>query len=51
MAAHLNRAIGEDNVKEKILLAKPDCYVTTPVTSAIKAFKLIAKNCFIYAVS
>ena len=32
-------AIGEDNVKEKILLAKPGCYVTTPVTSAIKAFK------------
>jgi len=32
-------AIGEDNVKEKVLLAKPDCYVTTPVTSAIKAFK------------
>ena len=32
-------AIGEDKVKEKILLAKPDCYVTTPVTSAIKAFK------------
>ena len=32
-------AIGEDNVKKKILLAKPDCYVTTPVTSAIKAFK------------
>jgi len=32
-------AIGEDKVKEKILLAKPGCYVTTPVTSAIKAFK------------
>jgi len=32
-------AIGENNVKEKILLAKPGCYVTTPVTSAIKAFK------------
>ena len=32
-------AIGEDNVKEKILLAKPGCYVTTPVTSAIKAFQ------------
>ena len=31
-------AIGEDKVKEKILLAKPGCYVTTPVTSAIKAF-------------
>ena len=32
-------AIGENKIKEKILLAKPDCYVTTPVTSAIKAFK------------
>ncbi len=32
-------AIGEDKVKEKILLAKPGCYVTTPVSSAIKAFK------------
>ena len=32
-------AIGEEKVKEKILLAKPGCYVTTPVTSAIKAFK------------
>ena len=31
-------AIGEDKVKKKILLAKPDCYVTTPITSAIKAF-------------
>ena len=31
-------AIGEDNVKEKILSAKPGSYVTTPVTSAIKAF-------------
>ena len=34
-------AIGEDIVKEKIQLAKPDCYVTTPITSAIKAFKLM----------
>ena len=32
-------AIGEDRVKEKIQLVKPDCYVTTPITSAIKAFK------------
>ena len=32
-------AIGENNVKEKILSAKPSCYVTTPVTSAMKAFK------------
>jgi maleate isomerase len=34
-------AIGEDRVKEKIQLAKPECYVTTPITSAIKAFKLM----------
>ena len=32
-------AIGEDKVKEKVQLAKPGCYVTTPITSAIKAFK------------
>ena len=32
-------AIGEDEVKEKVQLAKPNCYVTTPITSAIKAFK------------
>ena len=32
-------AIGEDKVKKKVQLAKPDCYVTTPITSAIKAFK------------
>jgi maleate isomerase len=31
-------AIGEDKVKEKIQLAKPGCHVTTPITSAIKAF-------------
>jgi len=31
-------AIGEDKVKEKIQLAKPGCQVTTPITSAIKAF-------------
>ena len=32
-------AIGEDKVKAKVQLAKPNCYVTTPITSAIKAFK------------
>ena len=32
-------AIGEEKVKEKVQLAKPDCYVATPITSAIKAFK------------
>tara|TARA_B100000686_G_scaffold304453_1_gene342082 strand:- start:613 stop:1362 length:750 start_codon:yes stop_codon:yes gene_type:complete len=38
-------AIGEDKVKDKIQLAKPGCYVTTPITSAIKAFtKMNAKN-------
>ena len=38
-------AIGEDKVKEKIQLAKPGCYVTTPITSAIKAFtKMNAKK-------
>ena len=31
-------AIGEDKVREKIQLAKPGCYVTNPITSAIKAF-------------
>ena len=35
-------AIGEDKVKKKIQLAKPDCYVTTPITSAVKAFKLMS---------
>jgi len=35
-------AIGEDQVKEKIQLAKPNCYVTTPITSAIKAFRLMS---------
>ena len=32
-------AIGEDKVKKKVQLAKPGCYVTNPITSAIKAFK------------
>ena len=32
-------AIGEEKIKEKIQIAKPNCYVTNPVTSAIKAFK------------
>ena len=31
-------AIGEDKIKEKIQLATPGCHVTTPITSAIKAF-------------
>jgi len=32
-------AIGEEKVKEKIQRAKPNCYVTNPITSAIKAFQ------------
>jgi len=31
-------AIGEDKIKQKVQLAKPGCYVTTPITSAMKAF-------------
>ena len=31
--------IGEDKVRKKVQLAKPGCYVTNPITSAIKAFK------------
>ena len=31
-------AIGREKVKEKIQLAKPGCYVSTPITAAIKAF-------------
>ena len=34
-------AIGEDSIKKKILSVKPDCYVTNPITSTIKAFKLM----------
>jgi maleate isomerase len=34
-------AIGEDSIKEKIQIAKPECYVTTPITAAVKAFKLM----------
>tara|TARA_B100000965_G_C19544686_1_gene737200 strand:+ start:504 stop:1253 length:750 start_codon:yes stop_codon:yes gene_type:complete len=32
-------AIGEEKIKEKVLTAKPGCYVSTPITSTIKAFK------------
>jgi len=31
-------AIGDDKIKKKIQQAKPGCQVTTPITSAIKAF-------------
>ena len=34
-------AIGEDKVQKEIQLAKPDSYVTTPTTSALKAFRLM----------
>ena len=30
-------AIGKEKIKEKIQIAKPGCYITTPITSAIKA--------------
>ena len=30
-------AIGKDKIKKKIQSAKPGCYVTTPITSAVKA--------------
>ena len=37
-------AIGEDKIKKKVQLAKPDCYVTTPISSAMKAFKEMKLN-------
>ena len=45
-------AIGEDKVQKEIQLAKPDSYVTTPTTSALKAFRLmnIKKNYYFYPV-
>ena len=30
-------AIGKEKIKEKIQIAKPGCYINTPITSAIKA--------------
>ena len=30
-------AIGKEKIKEKIQIAKPGCYISTPITSAIKA--------------
>ena len=32
-------AIGEENIVKNIQLAKPNCYVTTPITAAVKAIK------------
>ena len=34
-------AIGENKIQKKILLSKPNCYVTNPITATIKAFKLM----------
>jgi len=42
-------AIGKEKIKEKIQLAKPGCYVTTPITSAIKAInKMKAKKISVF---
>ena len=42
-------AIGKDKVREKIQLAKPGCYVSTPITAALKAFnKLKIKKIAIF---
>ena len=42
-------AIGKDKVKEKIQLAKPGCYVSTPITATLKAFnKLKIKKIAIF---
>ena len=42
-------AIGEDKVEQKVQQAKPGCYVTTPITSAIKAFqKMKIKNIAVF---
>ena len=42
-------AIGKDKIKEKIQLAKPGCYVTTPITSAIKAiYKMKVKKIAVF---
>ena len=37
-------AVGYDVIKEKINLAKPEAKVTTPITSAIKALKVLGIN-------
>ena len=42
-------AIGKEKVKEKIQLAKPGCYVSTPITDTLKAFsKLKIKKIAIF---
>ena len=37
-------AVGYDSIKKKINLAKPEAKVTTPITSAIKALKVLGIN-------
>ena len=37
-------AAGYDSIKEKINLAKPEAKVTTPITSAVKALKVLGIN-------
>ena len=37
-------AAGYDSIKEKVNLAKPEAKVTTPITSAIKALKVLGIN-------
>ena len=37
-------AVGYDSIKEKINLAKPEAKVTTPITSAVKALKVLGIN-------
>ena len=37
-------AIGQDKLESQIRKSKPDVYVTTPITSAIKAFKKLKIN-------
>lgn len=35
-------AIGAEKIREQIQKTKPDCFVTTPITAAIKAFKKLS---------
>ena len=37
-------AIGEDRIKNEVNKSKPDALVTTPITAALKAFKLLNLN-------
>ena len=42
--ANMNYLTGYDVIKEKINLAKPEAKVTTPITSTIKALKVLGIN-------